>query len=171
MQNVIQHDWVMPEPNVPYETYQRRDFYGKDHTIYCTQEETHFPDGCLITSRTDTNGIITHANEAFVIMSRWNRGELIGAPHSILRHPDMPAAAFKDLWDTVTRGEKWHGYVKNLRKDGGFYWVYATAIPNIRHGKVEGFTSVRRKPSREKIASCTELYAKMLAEEKQAVSV
>ena len=131
----------------------------------------HFPDGCLITSRTDTNGIITHANEAFVIMSGWNRDELIGAPHSILRHPDMPAAAFKDLWDTVTRGEKWHGYVKNLRKDGGFYWVYATAIPNIRHGKVEGFTSVRRKPSREKIASCTELYAKMLAEEKQAVSV
>ena len=71
----------------------------------------------------------------------------------------------------LKRGEKWHGYVKNLRKDGGFYWVYATAIPNIRHGKVEGFTSVRRKPSREKIASCTELYAKMLAEEKQAVSV
>jgi PAS domain S-box-containing protein len=62
-------------------------------------------------------------------MSGWAREELIGAPHHILRHPDMPKIAFKGLWDDIAAGKKWHGYVKNLRKDGAFYWVYATAVP------------------------------------------
>ena len=70
----------------------------------------------------------------------------------------MPAAAFKDLWDTLKRGEKWQGYVKNLRKNGSFYWVFATAIPNIRNGEVQGYTSVRREASRKKIEECTALY-------------
>ena len=73
----------------------------------------------------------------------------------------MPPAAFKDLWDTLKRGEKWYGYVKNLRKDGGYYWVYATAIPNIRNGEVQGYTSVRREPSRRKIEECIKLYPTM----------
>ena len=155
----------MPKPSAPYEKYYLCNYYGERYPVYCTQEETLFPDGCLITSRTDLDGGITHANDAFVYMSGWSREELIGAPHSILRHPDMPKIAFQGLWDTVQRGEKWHGYVKNLRKDGGFYWVYATAIPNIRHGVVEGYTSVRRKPDRHRVDECVELYAKLLREE------
>lgn len=157
----------MAVPTAAHSTHSMTNFHGQNYTVYCTDIETPFPDGRLITSRTDLNGVITHANEAFVYMSGWSRNELVGSPHSILRHPDMPAAAFKDLWDTLARGEKWHGYVKNLRKDGGFYWVYATAIPNIRHGVVEGYTSVRRKPDRAHVEACTELYAKMLAEERQ----
>lgn len=158
----------MPVPNIAYQEYGLTNHYGQDFTVYCTEAEILFPDGCLITSRTDLNGIITHANDAFVMMSGWAREELIGSPHSILRHPDMPAAAFKDLWDTLQRGEKWHGYVKNLRKDGGFYWVYATAIPNIRHGIVEGYTSVRRKPAREQVEKHEMIYADLRAKEQQA---
>ncbi|ULJ69588.1 PAS domain-containing protein [Wielerella bovis] len=166
--NITAHQPVMPEPTITHSTHNLRNFYGDEYTIYCTEEETQFPDGCLITSRTDIHGIITHANDAFVRMSGWSRDELIGSPHSILRHPDMPAVAFKDLWDTLQRGEKWHGYVKNLRKDGGFYWVYATAVPNIRNGVVEGYTSVRRKPDPNKVVECTELYVKLLQEERAA---
>ena len=70
----------------------------------------------------------------------------------------MPSAAFKDLWDTVNKGIPWQGYVKNLRKDGGYYWVKATVIPNIRQGKVVSYTSVRRKPSRTKVEECIKLY-------------
>lgn len=71
----------------------------------------------------------------------------------------------KDLWQTVEAGKKWHGYVKNLCKDGSYYWVYATAVPNIRHGETVGYTSVRRKPSRSKIAQAEALYRKMLEEQ------
>ncbi|PKM13170.1 MAG: diguanylate cyclase [Gammaproteobacteria bacterium HGW-Gammaproteobacteria-3] len=126
--------------------------------VLYTEIETPYPDGKLIVSTTDPDGVITHVNRAFVEMSGYTEEELIGAPHSILRHPDMPPAAFKDLWDTVSRGEKWQGFVKNLRKDGGYYWVKATVIPNVRKGKVVGYTSVRRKPSRTKVEECIKLY-------------
>jgi PAS domain-containing protein len=98
-------------------------------------------------------------------MSAYLREELIGTPHHILRHPDMPKLAFKGLWDTVAAGQKWHGYVKNLRKDGAYYWVYATAVPNIRNGVIVGFTSVRRKPSRTRINELVPVYQRWLAEE------
>ncbi len=123
-----------------------------------TELETPYPDGKLIVSTTTPEGVIRQVNRAFVEMSGYSEAELIGAPHNILRHPDMPAAAFKDLWETVLRGEKWQGYVKNLRKDGGYYWVKATVIPNVRGGKVVGYTSVRRKPSRTKVDECAKLY-------------
>lgn len=129
-----------------------------DRIIYYTEIETPYPDGKLIVSTTDPLGIITHVNQSFIDMSGYTESELIGAPHSILRHPDMPAVAFKDLWETVGRGEKWQGYVKNLRKDGGYYWVKATVIPNIRDGIVVSYTSVRRKPSRSKVDECIKLY-------------
>jgi aerotaxis receptor len=138
---------------------------GTTKDMPVVDKEVPYPDGKLIVSRTDKTGIITHCNQSFVDMSGYSEEELIGVQHSILRHPDMPAAAFKDLWDTLERGEKWHGYVKNLRKDGAYYWVYATAIPNIRNGETVGYTSVRRKPSRTQVNACIELYAKMLAEE------
>jgi PAS domain S-box-containing protein len=131
---------------------------GFSRKIYYSELETPYPDGKLIVSTTDPEGIITHVNQAFVDMSGYSEDELIGAPHSILRHPDMPPAAFKELWDTVQKGDKWQGFVKNLRKDGGYYWVKATVIPNIRNGKIVGYTSVRRKPSKTKIDECIKLY-------------
>jgi len=131
---------------------------GTQRKVLVTDIETPIPDGRLIVSRTDLNGIITHVNRSFVDMSAHQEEALIGQPHYILRHPDMPSAAFKDLWNTLQEGKKWHGYVKNLRKDGGFYWVYATVIANIRQGDIVGFTSVRRKPSRKKVIEAETLY-------------
>jgi aerotaxis receptor len=134
---------------------------GLQRKVLVTNIETPYPDGKLIVSTTDKNGIITNANRAFIEMSGYLEEELIGSPHSILRHPEMPAAAFKNLWETVNRGEKWQGFVKNLRKDGGYYWVKATVIPNIRNGRVVSYTSVRRKPSRSKVEESILLYKAM----------
>ncbi len=136
---------------------------GTTREVLVTEVETPMPDGRLIVSRTDLNGIITHVNQSFVAMSGYEEHELIGAPHYILRHPDMPAVAFKGLWETLlVERKKWHGYVKNLRKDGGYYWVYATVIPNVRNGEVIGFTSVRRKPSRAKVEEAAALYKTLM---------
>ncbi|WP_367106382.1 PAS domain-containing protein [uncultured Psychrobacter sp.] len=134
---------------------------GHSRTVYDSGIERPYPDGKLIVSRTDLDGIITHVNDAFVEISGYDIDELIGAQHYILRHPDMPKAAYKDLWDTVEASQKWHGYVKNLCKDGSHYWVYATVVPNVRRGQTVGYTSVRRKPSRSKIAAATLQYAEM----------
>ncbi len=131
---------------------------GVRRKVLVTEREEPFPNGRLIVSRTDPDGIITHVNQSFIDMAGFSEEELIGAPHYILRHPDMPAAAFKGLWDDVQAGKRWQGYVKNLRKDGGYYWVYATVIANIREGEVVGYTSVRRKPSRKKVEECKALY-------------
>lgn len=131
---------------------------GSSRHVVVTEIETLFPEGRLIVSRTDPAGIITHCNPAFVEMSGYRLDEIIGQPHCLLRHPDMPAAAFKELWQTIRYGRKWHGYVKNLRKDGGYYWVYATVVPNVRGGRVVGYTSVRRKASRSRIEEAVALY-------------
>ncbi len=138
---------------------------GSSRDIIITDVETRFPTGELIVSQTDLEGRITMCNEAFVQMSGFERQDLLGAPHSILRHPDMPRAAFADLWDTINGGRRWSGYVKNLRKDGGYYWVYATVIPKIRHGEIVGHTSVRREPSRSEVARHVAVYRELLADE------
>lgn len=137
-------------------------FHGASRRVYVTQVETPYPEGKLIVSRTNTAGVITHCNQSFVEMSGYEESELIGELHSVLRHPDMPAAAFRDLWETAAAGKQWHGYVKNLRKDGGFYWVYATVVPNVRDGKIVGYTSVRREPSRAKVAAAEAEYRSMM---------
>ncbi len=134
---------------------------GTTRKVYVTDVETPYPDGKLIVSRTDPAGVITMVNASFVEMSGYSEEELMGAPHHILRHPFMPGPAFAGLWDTVAAGDKWHGYVKNLRKDGGYYWVYATVIPNVRNGEIVGYTSVRRKPSRTKVEAMAALYPTM----------
>lgn len=152
------HDMVPENVAGTYREYTLTYFDGASRKVLVVDEEVPYPEGRLIVSRTDPAGIITHANQSFVEMSGFSMEELIGAPHYILRHPDMPPVAFKGLWDTLARGEKWQGYVKNLRKDGRYYWVKATVIPNVRNGEVVGYTSVRRKPSRQKIAECEKLY-------------
>lgn len=148
----------------PFRTETLRYHDGTSRIVVVSDVEAPFPDGRLIVSRTDTAGIITEMNEAFVEMSGYSEAELHGAPHHILRHPDMPAAAFGDLWQTVGAGRRWQGYVKNLRKDGGFYWVFASVVPNQRAGRVIGYTSVRRKPARAKVEQAAALYASMRAE-------
>ena len=138
---------------------------GSSRQVVVTDVETRFPTGELIVSQTDRDGMITTCNEAFVIMSGFTKEELIGAPHAILRHPDMPRAAYQDLWSTVQQGKRWSGYVKILRADGGYYWVYATVIPKVRNGQILGHTSVRREPSRDKVAEMEKLYAEMVKAE------
>jgi len=120
-------------------------------------------DGITITSRTDLRGIITDCNEDFIEASGYTRAELIGKPHNILRHPDMPAIAFADLWATLQRGRAWVGIVKNRRKDGSFYWVRATATP-LPDGS--GYTSVRSKPKREEVQAAEALYVRIRQGEK-----
>jgi len=158
----------MAAPPGPAQSFRLTYTDGSSRTVYATDAEVPFPEGRLIVSRTDLDGVITHANDAFVEMSGYARDELIGAPHHILRHPDMPKIAFKGLWDDIAAGKKWHGYVKNLRKDGAYYWVYATAVPNIRNGQIVGYTSVRRKPSRTRINELIPVYRQWLSEEKAA---
>ncbi len=135
------------------------DLFGlSPRKVFYTEIEVPYPEGKLIVSTTNTQGIITHANPIFVEMSGYSKDELIGYSHSILRHPDMPSAAFQDLWNTVNEGRKWEGAVKNLRKDGGYYWVKATVIPNVRKSKIVSYTSVRRKPSVSVINASIKLY-------------
>jgi len=116
----------------------------------------------FLVSQTDSTGKILFANEDFCKVAGFTLEELVGKPHNIVRHPDMPKAAFKDLWDTVQSGKIWTGYVKNSTKDGGFYWVYATVYPNIACGeKDNGYLSCRRKASTEEIQAAEALYKTM----------
>jgi aerotaxis receptor len=110
-------------------------------------------------SRTDSRGRIIYANPAFVHASGFSREELVGAPHNIVRHPDMPTAAFEDLWGTIQRGESWTGMVKNRRKDGGFYWVLANVTPIVERGTTVCYASVRVKPTRQQIETAEAVYA------------
>ena len=105
--------------------------------------ETKVPENELIISRTDLNGVITHANETFAKISGYEVDELIGKPHNIVRHPDMPKSVFKDLWETIQRGESWEGFVKNKRKDNGYYWVYANISGVYKDGKLVEYKSLR----------------------------
>ncbi len=113
----------------------------------------------FLVSQTDEKGKILFANEDFCKVAGFTLEELIGKPHSIVRHSDMPKAAFKDLWDTVKSGKVWKGYVKNATRDGGFYWVFATVYPNIACGNGgSGYMSCRRKASLAEIKAAEALY-------------
>jgi aerotaxis receptor len=122
-----------------------------------TQKEFDFPDTFAIVSRTDAKGVITFVNDDFVNSSGFAREELIGQQHNVVRHPDMPAEAFRDLWDTLKAGRTWTGIVKNRRKDGDHYWVKATATPTPDGG----FMSVRVKPSRDEVRAAESLFKRM----------
>ena len=117
----------------------------------------------VIISKTDLKGKITFVSPDFVEISGYTAEELIGKPHNIVRHPDMPKWAFQDLWDTIKRGEHWRGIVKNLRKNGEYYWVDSTVIPVRRDGKITEYMSIRRKARKKDIEEAIKLYKKIKA--------
>ncbi|MDC8783778.1 methyl-accepting chemotaxis protein [Roseateles koreensis] len=124
-----------------------------------SQREYDFPAAATLMSTTDTQSHIIYANAAFIDVSGFDRDEIIGQPHNLVRHPDMPVEAFADMWATLKAGESWTALVKNRRKNGDHYWVRANATPVVRKGRVTGYMSVRTKPSRAEIAATEQLYA------------
>lgn len=127
--------------------------------------ETVLDDYAFLVSETDEKGIIRFANDDFCKIAGYTLDELLGKPHNMVRHPDMPKAAFKSLWETVKSGEIWTGYVKNATKDGGYYWVYATVYPFVSCDGSKGYLSCRRKPSREEIEQHEALYKEWKSKE------
>ncbi|HDR2662085.1 TPA: PAS domain-containing protein [Enterobacter asburiae] len=125
---------------------------------YVTQNEYPLDDDTTLMSTTDVHSYITHANDTFVQVSGYQLDELTGQPHNMVRHPDMPKAAFADMWYTLQQGEPWSGIVKNRRKNGDHYWVRANAVPMVRHGQVTGYMSIRTKATAEEIAAVEPLY-------------
>lgn len=115
----------------------------------------------LIISETNERGIISFANEDFVRMSGYTYDELIGRPHKILRHPDMPSSAFADLWATIKSGRIWNGFVCNKCKNGDYYWVYATVSPIKAADGSRHYLSIRRRPTREEVKTYETLYRQM----------
>jgi aerotaxis receptor len=130
-------------------------------------EEYKFSNG-LIVSSTDLKGIITYANRKFCEIAGYTKEELTGKNHNIIRHPDMPKAAFKELWDTIQAGKEWAGLVKNLRKDGKYYWVYSHIAPVFSNdGEIIGYTAVRRPAAESEVKECIPLYRQLLEKENQ----
>jgi len=138
-----------------------------DATKNIKNEEKVMGDNDFIVSKTDAKGFITYCNRIFVDMAGWSRNELIGANHNLIRHPDMPKIAFKIAWDLISSKQEFFGFVKNLRKDGGFYWVlaYITADLDL-NGNIIGYTSFRKKPSRKAIEVLTPIYKNLVEAEK-----
>ncbi|HEY6895965.1 MAG TPA: PAS domain-containing methyl-accepting chemotaxis protein [Rhodocyclaceae bacterium] len=128
-----------------------------------TQIERPFPKGRYLVSRTDLKGIITVANDTFVELSGFSHEELIGKNHNLVRHPEMPPAAFADLWTTMKAGRPWRGIVKNRCKNGDFYWVSALVVPVKKNGETTGYMSVRTEPSRGEITQAEALYRQLNA--------
>lgn len=126
--------------------------------------EYTFPQGQTLVSVTDLKGRITYCNPAFVEVSGFSSTELLGQPHNLVRHPDMPEEAFRDMWDTIQNKLPWTGLVKNRRKNGDHYWVRANATPMLDGTQVTGYLSVRTVPSATEIAAAEQLYAQMRSE-------
>ena len=122
------------------------------------------PDGATLVSTTDLESRITYCNPSFVAVSGYSREELIGQHHNLVRHPDMPAEAFRDMWATLKGGSPWSALVKNRRKNGDHYWVMANATPVIEHGRPVGYMSVRTKPTRQQVEQAEALYTRMRSE-------
>src|SRR5664279_5045169 len=123
-----------------------------------TQNEIKLTDATLIVSKTDLKGQITYVNRDFIDTSGFSESELMGQPHNVVRHPDMPVEAFADLWDTLKLGRPWTGLVKNRAKNGDYYWVLANATPVWENGQITGYMSVRRKASHDAIEAHEAVY-------------
>ena len=133
-----------------------------------TGVERTFADHEIIVTKTDLKGVITYANDVFLRLSAFPEDQVVGQPHNIIRHPDMPRAVFKLLWDTLGQGEEIFAYVVNLAGDGAAYWVLAHVTPSRDgNGRVIGYHSSRRRPDRPAVEAIRQLYSRLCAEEKR----
>ena len=138
----------------------------REPTIQPTAVERTFEEDEIIVSKTDLKGIITYANRTFLEVAMYAEEEVLGQPHSIIRHPDMPRCVFKLLWDTIQGGNEIFAYVKNMAKNGAYYWVFAHVTPTFDPAKkIVGYHSNRRRPDRNQIQIADGLYRKLKQEE------
>ena len=122
----------------------------------------------LFRSKTDLKGIITYANQVFIDIAGYNEEELLGQPHNIIRHPDMPGSVFRLLWDTISNGNECFAYVKNMSRNGDHYWVFAHVTPTFdAAGRIVGYHSNRRVPDRSAVDAVDAIYRTVLAEERR----
>jgi PAS domain S-box-containing protein len=130
--------------------------------------ERFFEEEEIIVSKTDLKGLITYANKVFVQISGYSEEELLGQPHSIIRHPDMPGSVFRLLWETIASGQEIFAYVNNMSKSGDHYWVFAHVTPTFgAAGEIVGYHSNRRVPERKAVSAVENLYRDVLAEEQK----
>lgn len=134
-----------------------------------TGVERRFPDDEIIVSKTDTTGRLTYVNDIFLSVSGYTEEEVVGQPHSIIRHPEMPRAIFKLLWDSISAGREIFAYVNNRAKNGDYYWVLAHVTPNFGpNGEIVGYHSNRRAPRADALAKIKPLYQTLLDTERKA---
>ncbi|MEX8521066.1 MAG: methyl-accepting chemotaxis protein [Leptothrix sp. (in: b-proteobacteria)] len=129
-----------------------------------TQQEYHVPPGQALVSTTDLKGRILYCNQSFIAVSGYSKEELLGQPHNLIRHPDMPEEAFRDMWQTIQSGQPWSAPVKNRRKNGDHYWVMANVTPLLEGDQLAGYMSVRTDVTRQQVVAAEQLYARMRAE-------
>ena len=138
----------------------------KQTGIQPTNHERTFAEDDIIVSKTDTKGIITYANNTFLDLAMYSEAEILGQPHSIIRHPDMPRCVFQLLWTTIESGSEIFAYVKNMSKNGDYYWVFAHVTPSFNSRKqIVGYHSNRRKPELHQVQAADALYRKLKQEE------
>jgi PAS domain S-box-containing protein len=138
----------------------------RQYSVRPTNTERFFPEDEIIVSKTDLKGHILYANHTFLYVSGYSEQELLGQPHNIIRHPDMPQCVFKLLWDTLEAGREIFAYVKNMSKNGDYYWVFAHVTPTFdQHDRVTGYHSNRRVPDRKQVEIFGDLYRQLLREE------
>ena len=143
-------------------------FTKADSTQYITDSVMEFKRNDLIISRTDMRGTITYCNNIFAKMSGWTQEELLGSNHNLIRHPDMPKAAYQLVWDSIKAKNEFYGYVKNLRKDGGCYWVFAYITADLDiNGEIAGYTSYRRYAPKLAIDTMKPIYKLLMDAEKK----
>ena len=138
----------------------------RKYDVKPTGVERFFDENELIVSKTDTKGLITYANDIFLRIAGYHEDELIGQPHNLIRHPDMPRAVFGLLWDQIAAGNEIFAYVVNMAKNGDHYWVLAHVTPSYdTQGRIVGYHSNRRVPARSAIEAIKPIYAQLLTEE------
>jgi PAS domain S-box-containing protein len=138
------------------------------YSVTPVNEEITFGKEEIIVSKTDLKGKLTYANDVFCRVAEMSTRDVIGQPHSIIRHPDMPRAVFKLLWDTIVAGSELFAYVKNMSKTGKYYWVFAHVTPSFdKDGNVDGYHSNRRYPQAQKVDVISKIYKSLLEEEEK----
>ncbi|MCF6268187.1 MAG: PAS domain-containing protein [Melioribacteraceae bacterium] len=147
---------------------EKGDIQMGKYKIKPTNVENVMRDNDFIVSKTDLKGTLTYVNQTFIEFAKYDEQELLGKPHSMIRHPDMPRVIFQLLWDTIQQKKEMNAYVKNLSGDGSYYWVFANVTPVMNEfSKIVGYYSVRRKPKKESLDKIIKLYALLSEEEKK----